>query len=192
MAAVLAVVAGCTSGEGGNPKPETPAASDLPTSTSPGPTSSPDSRPREITLDGIDPCATLTEAQRGQLKIDEARSTPLDVLNTGSPPPTCRYRSNGQSLYSYNVALVTDAGVEHWEGGNNLDVDPKTVGGFPAYQLKLTGTSEGYCSYTVDVSDGQQAYVQFFPIGDGFTQDQMCQNAAEGAELVLATLQTLK
>ncbi|MFC5056916.1 DUF3558 domain-containing protein [Saccharothrix xinjiangensis] len=192
MAVALAVVAGCTSGEGGDPKPETPTATGGPTSGSPDPTSSRASRPREVALDGIDPCATLTEAQRGELEIDEARSAPLDVLNTGNPPPTCRYRSNGQALYSYNVALVTDEGVEYWEGGNNLDVDPKTVGGFPAYQLKLTGTSEGYCSYTVDVADGQQAYVQFFPIGDGFTQDQMCQNAAEGAELVLATLQTLK
>ncbi|WP_158847177.1 DUF3558 domain-containing protein [Saccharothrix deserti] len=189
----VAVLASCSPGETtGDPKPATSTGAAGGTSDSSEPSATKTPRPKELKLDGIDPCATYTTTQQGELKVDEARSQPLDVVKSGSPAPTCRYRSNGQSLFSYNVALVSEEGIEYWEGGSNLDVDPKTVSGFAAYQLKLTGTSEGYCSYAVDVADGQQLYVQFFPIGDGFTQDQMCQNAAKGAELALATLQTLK
>ncbi|WP_447004792.1 DUF3558 domain-containing protein [Saccharothrix isguenensis] len=184
------MLAGCSNGEPGDARPV--ASTGSPTSESARPTTSKPARPKEIKLDGIDPCATFTAAQRTELKIDETSTKPLDVLRNDKPAPTCRNRANGKTLFSYNVVLVADGGVEHWEGGSNLDVHPKSVAGFAAYQLTLTGTSEGYCSYSVDVADGQQLYVQFIPVGDGFTQDQMCQNAAKGAELALATLQTLK
>ncbi|KOX35056.1 hypothetical protein ADK67_00590 [Saccharothrix sp. NRRL B-16348] len=188
---VIAVVAGCSPGEtGGDPRPATSEA--RATSESAEPTESKPSRPKEIKLDGVQPCSTLTTAQQGELKIDEARDRELDVLNNGEPAPTCRFRANGATLFSYNVSLVVGEGIEYWEGGSNLDVDAKTVAGFAAYQYKLSGTSEGYCSYAVDVADKEQVIVQFLPIGEGFTQDQMCQNAAKGAESVLATLQTLK
>ncbi|MFD0201792.1 MULTISPECIES: DUF3558 domain-containing protein [Saccharothrix] len=184
------MVAGCSPGETGDPRP---ATTDAPaTSDSAEPTASKPPRPKEVKLDGVDPCATLTTAQRVELKIDEAVNDPLDVLNNDNPAPTCAYMSNGRSVFSYNVSLVSGEGIEYWEGGSNLDVDAKTVAGFAAYQYKLSGTSEAYCSYAVDVAEKQQLIVQFFPIGDGFTQDQMCQNAAKGAELALATLQTLK
>lgn len=187
---VLVVLVGCTPGEAGDPNPVT---SDVTTtSESPEPTASRAPRPKELKLDGVDPCATLTTAQRDELKIDEALSRELDVLNNDEPAPTCRYRSNGRSLFSYNVSLVPGEGIDYWEGGSNLDVDAKTVAGFAAYQYKLSGTSEAYCSYAVDVAEKQQLIVQFLPIGEGFTQDQMCQNAAKGAELALATLQTLE
>jgi hypothetical protein len=187
---MIAVVAGCSPGETGDPRP---ATSNAPaTSDSAEPTVSRSARPKEIKLDGVDPCATFTTAQRSELKIDEAVNDPLDVLNNHKPAPTCNYMSNGRSVFSYNVSLVSGEGIEYWEGGSNLDVDAKAVAGFAAYQYKLAGTSQGYCSYAVDVADKQQLIVQFLPIGDGFTQDQMCQNAAKGAELALTTLQTLK
>lgn len=143
-------------------------------------------------MDGVDPCATLTAAQQAELETDEARNQPLDVLNNSKPAPTCRYRSNGSKLFSYNVSLVSDEGIDYWEGASNLEVEAESVGGFSAYRYKLSGTSQAYCSYAVDVADGQQLIVQFLPIGEGFSQDQMCKNAAKGAELALATLQTLK
>lgn len=187
---VIAVAVGCSPGETGNPRPTATTAQE--TSDSTEPTRSKPERPKEIKIDGIDPCATLTTAQRSELKIDEATSRELDVLNNDKPAPTCRYRSNGKTLFNLNVSLVSGEGIEYWEGGSNLDVDAKTVAGFAAYQYKLSGTSEGYCSYAVDVADKEQLIVQFLPIGEGFTQDQMCENAAKGAESALATLQTLK
>lgn len=193
---LLAVgLTGCSGDENGQPKPE-PATSASSGTQAPSTTSSkfnapPPVRPAVIKLDGVDPCATFTAEQRKQLKVARSESSPLDVGKTGNPAPTCRNRATGESIFSYNVSLVADRGVDYWQGGGNLDVDQTEVSGFAAYQLKLSGTSKGDCVVTVDVADGQQLFVQFLPITD-FTQDQMCQNAKQGAEMALATLQTLK
>lgn len=187
---LIAVLAGCSTGEPGEAQPAPSTGST--TSESVKPTTSKPARPKELKIDGIDPCATFTAAQRSELKINETSTKPLDVLTNDKPVPTCRNRADGDTTSSYNVSLISGVGIDHWEGGSNLDVVAKTVAGFAAYQFKLAGTTEGYCTYAVDVAEKQQLVVQFFPIGDGFTQDQMCQNAAKGAELALATLQTLK
>lgn len=187
----LIVIGGCSTGEVGQPKPGLPAtgtsdSTSMSKSTAPSP-----ARPKEIELQGVDPCATLTADQQKQLKIDEAVSDPSDVVKSGKLAPACSYRTNGSPSYIYNVSLISDAGIDYWQGPSNLDVDPKDVAGFAALQVKLSGTSDFDCSVAVDVADGQQLFVQFLPIDD-FGQDQMCQNARKGAELALATLQTLK
>ncbi|GGP80613.1 DUF3558 domain-containing protein [Saccharothrix coeruleofusca] len=185
---LMTVLGSCAIGEDGTPRPVTSNAS---TSGSTGSaTRAP--RPEELKVDGVDPCATLTSAQQFELKIDEALNQPLDVLNNDKPAPTCRYRSNGKTLFNYNLSLVSGEGVDYWEGSSNLEVKSESVSGFSAYRYKLSGTFQAYCSYAVDVADDQQLVVQFLPIGEGFSQDQMCQNSARGAELALATLQTLK
>jgi len=192
-AAVLAL-AGCSADEIGQPKPESSSTAETtaPTTTTTKFDAPPPVRPQVIKLDGVDPCATLTAAQLKQLKVTNPVSKPLDVGKTGKPAPTCTSSSTGSQIFSYSVSLVMDRGVEYWQGGGNLDVTQAQVSGFSAYQIKLKGTSKGDCVVTVDVADGQQLFVQFLPIGDGFTQDQMCQNAKQGAEMALATLQTLK
>jgi len=191
---VLAIgLTGCSDEKIGQPTPESsPTQSAATTTTTTKFNAPPPVRPAVLKLDGIDPCATLTADQRKQLKIARSENDPLDVGKTGKPAPTCRNRATGEKIFSYNVSLVTDRGVDYWQGGGNLDVDQKEVAGFAAYQIKLTGTSTGDCVITVDVADGQQLFVQFLPISEGFTQDQMCQNAKQGAEMALATLQTLK
>jgi len=191
---VALAVAGCTNDEIGQPKTESPSATAPATTTT---TSSkfnapPPVRPAVIKLDGIDPCTTFTDAQRKQLKVTTSTNNPLDVAKTGKPAPTCRNNAMGKQIFSYSVSLVVDRGVDYWQGGGNLDVVQTEVSGFSAYQIKLAGTSKGDCVVTVDVADGQQVFVQFLPVVEGFTQDQMCQNAKQGAEMALATLQTLK
>ncbi|MCS7480852.1 DUF3558 domain-containing protein [Umezawaea endophytica] len=192
-AAVLAL-AGCSADQTGQPKPETSstAGTAAPTTTTSKFDAPPPVRPKVIKLDGVDPCAALTAAQLKQLKVATPVSKPLDVAKTGNPAPTCTSSSTGSQIFSYSVSLVVDRGVDLWQGSGNLDVSPAQVSGFSAFQIKLKGTSKGDCVVTVDVADGQQVFVQFLPIGDGFTQDQMCQNAKQGAEMALATLQTLK
>jgi hypothetical protein len=44
----------------------------------------------------------------------------------------------------------------------------------------------------IDVAQGQQLYMQFLPISRVYSQEQMCENAKTGAELALATVQTLR
>ncbi|GAB2996988.1 DUF3558 domain-containing protein [Saccharothrix stipae] len=193
VAAAVAVVAGCTTtNTPGDPSPQSTKTTGGPTSGSSEPTVDFPPRPAEIKLDGIgDACTALTKDQQQQLKIDEAISEPQDVIK-GKDSPGCSFQANSRPLFSYEVTLIADEGVGYWEGGGNLDVVQKSVAGFGAYQITLTGTTKNDCALAVDVADGQQLFVSFLPIGDGFTQDQMCQNAAKGAEMALTTLQTLK
>ena len=192
--AVLALAGCSTPDEVGQPRADTSsdATAPAPSSTTSKFKPPPPVRPKVIKLDGVDPCATFTDAQRKQLKVSTFTNNPLDVAKTGNPAPTCRNNATGKQLFGYLVSLVADRGVEYWQGGGNLDVAQEEVSGFSAFRIKLTGTSSGDCVVTVDVADGQQLFVQFLPIGEGFTQDQMCQNAKQGAEMALATLQTLK
>ncbi|MEV0676769.1 DUF3558 domain-containing protein [Actinosynnema sp. NPDC050436] len=185
-----AAVSACTSGStGGTATPATQTtSSDAPTTTS----KAPSTRPKEIKLDGVDPCTLLTSAQQAELKIDEAESDPAKIIqNTTSP--SCSYTNNSAKAFGYHVTLVTTEGIGYWDGSGNLDVSPKTVAGYDAAQIFLKGTSTGDCSITLDVADGQQLYVQFLPLSPkAFTQDEMCQNATKGAESALSTLRTLK
>ncbi|MBB5954525.1 hypothetical protein FHS29_001095 [Saccharothrix tamanrassetensis] len=154
-------------------------------------TKAPAARPKEIKLDGIDPCKALTAAQQTELKIDESESDPSEVVK-GTTSPSCAYTSNAEKSYVYRVTLISNEGIDHWDGPSNLDVAPKQVSGYAAAQVMLKGTSTLECSVAVDVADEQQLFVQFLPYSRVFTQDEMCQNAAKGAESALKTLQTLK
>lgn len=186
-----AVLAGCTQMEPGSGS----ATATTTGSTTASKTSAPDAsfppRPKDIKIDGIaDPCAALTEGQRRELGIDEAESEMMDVIEDRKMPG-CSFRANSRPLFSYDLTLISDEGAGYWKGGN-LDVVPKTVAGYGALQVTLAGTTKGDCALAVDVADGQQMFISFLPIGDNFTQDQMCQNVAKGAEMALTTLQTLK
>ncbi|MFC6091411.1 DUF3558 domain-containing protein [Saccharothrix lopnurensis] len=192
LLAALVVLAGCTTGEVGNPNPQTTSTGGSSTSRSAEPTGDVPTRPVEIKLDGItDACTALTTDQRRELGIDEAINEPQDVIQ-GKDSPGCSFQANSRPVFSYEVALVADEGVSYWQGGGNLDVERKTVAGFGAYQVTLAGTTDADCALAVDVAEGQQVFVSFLPITDAFTQDEMCQNATKGAEMALATLQTLK
>ncbi|MBB4969503.1 DUF3558 domain-containing protein [Saccharothrix violaceirubra] len=146
-------------------------------------------RPTTVKVDGVDPCRLLTPGQMKQLKVVENERNDSDVVGAGNVP-TCEFTGDLQT--NYGVSVITGTGVEYWTGKGNTDVGEVVVGGFPARTISLSGTAAD-CAVAVDVADKQQLYVDFIPIGSGKpTKDVMCQNAAKGAELALATLQTLK
>ncbi|QQQ76260.1 DUF3558 domain-containing protein [Saccharothrix sp. 6-C] len=187
-----AVLAGCTQKEPGDATSAAPATgSTTAPETSESPVDFPP-RPADIKVDGIaDACATLTEDQQRELGIDAAHGQQMDVIEDREMPG-CSFRANSRPLFSYEVTLISDEGAGYWQGGGNLDVVSKTVAGYGAVQVTLAGTSKADCALAVDVADGQQVFVSFLPVGDGFTQDEMCRNAAKGAEMVMTTLKTLK
>ncbi|MEU4448339.1 DUF3558 domain-containing protein [Actinosynnema sp. NPDC050801] len=192
--AAAVVLGGCTTTKNpgdANPQPTTATGAPETTGSSRATVDFPP-RPAEIKLDGIsDACTALTAEQQRELKIDEAISEPQDVID-GKESPGCSFQTNSRPLFSYEITLIADEGVGYWEGGGNLAVVQKSVAGFGAYQVTLAGTSKGDCALAVDVADGQQLFVSFLPIGDNFTQDEMCQNATKGAEMALTTLKTVK
>ncbi|GAA3460748.1 hypothetical protein GCM10018963_27610 [Saccharothrix longispora] len=187
-----AVLAGCSPSTSGDPKPQTTTSAAPESTGSSVPTVAFPKRPQELKLEGIpDACSVLTTEQQEELGIDNAKPGTQDVVK-GKDSPACSFRANSRPLYSYEVALVANEGVGYWEGSGNLDVAQKTVSGYGAYEVRLAGTTTGDCALAIDVAEGQQFFISFFPIGDGFTQEQMCQNVVKGAELALTTLQTLK
>ncbi|MFJ6670706.1 DUF3558 domain-containing protein [Actinosynnema sp. NPDC091369] len=182
------LVAGCTAEEPGDPRPTTGAGST--SSASGSPTTTRSARPKEIKLDGLDPCKALSADQMTELAVTEPEPQENDLSGIGKFP-LCDYTGIGSPRRGYGIGLVTSAGIEHWQGSGNVDVERTEVSGYPAAQVVLTGTNDVMCSIAVDVADGQHLLVDFNPLGDDFSQDKMCQNAKKAAELALVTLPTL-
>ena len=151
MTALLAAVctaAGCTTVVAGTPS--APAGVLLPP------------RPREIRLDGVDPCSLLTAEQRAALGItSEPRpSRPYVALFRGEVP-TCTMRGNSPENVLLVSGAVTTVGVERWQEDDiSADVRSTTIGGFPAVVAAPTQFSD-YCNIDIDVAAGQILDVQF-------------------------------
>jgi hypothetical protein len=151
-------------------------------------------RPRDIKLDGVDPCKLFTAPQLGQIKVDRQRNS-VQSEEVFKNAPVCQMDgADGQVFFDYEAWLVTTEGIEPWlSGKRNVDAKLVSVEGFPAATYKLQGTTHFACDTAVGVADGQQLMVQFRPTNrDVFTQDQMCQKSEQAASLAMQTLQTLK
>ncbi|MEJ2854762.1 MULTISPECIES: DUF3558 domain-containing protein [unclassified Saccharothrix] len=190
VGAAAFTLVGCTTGQAGNPTPETGSTGASKTTTA---TSAASDRPKAVKLDGLDPCKALTADDQKQLGTAAVNAEPSELI-PGVASKACSYvtAAGVTPRYTYTVDLVTGKGYDHWKGGGNQDVAPTEVSGFPAKQVTFKGTTNFECSVAVDVADGQHLFVQFRPVGRDTAQDQLCRNANKGAELALATLQTLK
>lgn len=181
-----AVLASCTGKEDGRAGAATTTTAATTTAADP---STEAQRPRELKVDGVDPCKLLTAEQMVQLKVTRSSRNDSDIVKTGDVP-TCEFR--GDLSTNYGVAVIAGKGVDYWTGKGNTDVSEVRVAGFAAKQISLSGV-EADCAIAVDVADGQQLYVDYIPVGSkGPAKDEMCRNVALGAELALTTLQSLK
>jgi len=148
---VLAFIAACSKSERGSPTPGTAASTTESTSTKPS-----SARPREIKLDGKDPCQLLTAAQLPPLKIDEPGQP-------GNAPAfkakECSWTVTGADN---RLAPVTSEGVEVWTGGKRTGQAEKTapIAAFPAISVTVP-SDEDRCDVMVDVADGQYLLATF-------------------------------
>lgn len=177
VTAVMA--AGCTTAVPGAP----PAA---------GPAPLPP-RPREVRLDGVDPCSVLTVEQRAALGYRGRASSSRPYVDLfGGEVPTCTMSSSSTDPTILGVGIVTTVGIERWQEGN-LDavVRLDSVRGFPAI-VAVPSQSKTYCAVEVDVAAGQLLDVQFLDAGHQppIAQDELCSRAKRSAEAVIATLLT--
>jgi hypothetical protein len=181
---VLLVLAGCTTVEG-TPEPAPPG-----TSASAAP-----ARPREVRVDGVDPCSLLTEAQRAELGLDgrPAFDSSPSLLYPGEVP-LCLTRGFSPRAVAVAVGVVTTAGIEFFTAGDlAADVRPVKIAGFPAAVALPTRFTE-FCSVVVDVAPGQMIDVQFRDGGrrPPIPQEQLCNDAERTADAVMATLLALR
>lgn len=193
---MLISVVGCTSSTGGDP---TPDQNGNETSTrQPGGSSAPSEelppRPRDLSLDGVEPCSLLTKTQldqlRSELQLDKPpRSYTSD--DTHYKAPTCGLEQSREPYDSIDLMVVTSEGAEIWlSGERNVDAWQVSVGGYPAVDYKLRGSEDAECVTAVDVADGQQMIVDFIPL-ERRDYKQLCQTTEKVAAMALQTLQTL-
>lgn len=179
--AVLLFAAGCTGSEGGTATPGTSNTTSVAESTSPKPSST---RPREIKLDGKDPCSLLTKDQLLQLAFNRpGRSGTEPTLKS----PYCAWTVSGPSV---QVITVTNEGIEAWTSGKRTG-QPQEIApvvGFPALTVAVP-SDESRCDVLVDVANGQYLLVNYSVISD--TPDRFpkpCDGGRQVAEVIMQNL----
>ncbi len=148
-------------------------------------------RPREVRLDGVDPCSLLTPEQRAELGLTSkpAYSNSYVELFRGEVP-TCTIHSSRPDATIVGIGVVTTVGIERWQDPDlSADVHPEAVAGFPAVVTVPTG-SNAYCGVEVDVAVGQLLDVQVLDGGDvpPVEQSDLCERAVRSAEQAVRSL----
>ncbi|GGM52002.1 hypothetical protein GCM10012275_23670 [Longimycelium tulufanense] len=192
MAAALAAVAalgaaGCSGGSSGaQPAPGTSGSE----ATSASPDRKPSDRPREVKLDGKDPCSLLTDDQKKRFALDRPPQQSKDSTFRGAS--ACTIRSEVEDI-SASVTTITAMGIENFGPGQvNGDVREVQVQGFPAYEIHTPGTPTGYdfCTVNVDVADGQVLRAHYSESGakQPLGKEEICKRAAQLADAAMTTL----
>lgn len=169
----MAMAAACSSAVSGIPS-AAPVASQLPP------------RPRELRLDGLNPCATLTPSQLKSLGV-QFHETVEPGVKRG---PGCDWgHSPSEPVESYTIDVNTRGGVELVLGQPQLDI--VTVAGFGAVETPgLFSTGKFECIINIDVAPSQAVQVSYFYDGSTLpmTHEIACQKARNAAELAMQTI----
>lgn len=149
-------------------------------------------RPREVRLDGVDPCSLLTPEQRAELKLDGAPLYDKSYVELfGGEVPTCTITGYVGPRLALAISIVTTTGIERWQRGDlDARVSPTTIAGFPAI-VAVPSRFTNYCSVDVDVAAGQLLDVQMSDGGGSapVPQSDLCGRAEQaGSELLTSLL----
>jgi Protein of unknown function (DUF3558) len=170
---VVTLCAACSSAVGGAPIPDSNEPRLPP-------------RPRELNIEGIDPCGTLNSGQIKSLGVSRYSASPPD----GKRGPSCDWdHYASEPIEHYSVGINTRGGVELVFGQPQLEVT--TVAGFGAVQTPaLYGTGKQDCVVNVDVAPSQAVQVAYFYNGTTvpMTHEIACQKARRAAELAMQTI----
>ncbi|MFL6121698.1 DUF3558 domain-containing protein [Actinophytocola sp.] len=175
------VVAGCTQTSAGEPLPDNTASSSgeantADPTTSTGPSSE---RPREINLNGKDPCV-IPQADWPKFGI-EGPGEPSEHPDFKSPD--CYYSEAG------DVVLVVTAGIGIWtEDRYNAEIrDTRPIDGFHTITV-ASNTDRQACWAVVDVADGQFLMTIATPDPNDPGKPERCQLAYLMAESAMKAL----
>jgi hypothetical protein len=188
LLAALGVVAGCSTSVAGAPAPEQDRSSH---SEASGVALPP--RPRDIKLDGLDPCASLTPTQLAKLGLDQtvpSIATDPKVL-TGK---ICTASGFSTKQVDVSVAFVTHPGIDYITAGPTASrgkLEPAEIAGFPS--IIEPQQQEDVCAIDIDIAAGQFINIQY---QDGnvprvLLRTELCQSAtAVGEEIVSSLLKS--
>lgn len=175
---VLLLVGGCTSEQVGS-APAEPTGLSLPP------------RPRDLRIDGVEPCSLLTAQQRTELGLEQRASPFVDdsSLYRGRVP-SCLLRGGSPRAVSVTIGIVTSVGIERFsEGDIAAYIENASVGGYPAI-IAIPQRVKDYCNVEVDVARGQLVDVLYGDVAldPPISQRELCDGGVEVAEAVLSTL----
>lgn len=147
-------------------------------------------RPRDLSLDGLDPCTLFTDAQLTTLNIED-----VEPGTSGSGQYSglaeCALEV-AEPFVEYGILAATNEDVGEWlTGKRNVDAKLISIGGYPAAEFNTKGVDTD-CVVAVGVAEGQHLQVEMTPWDDGFSQEDICRGSEQVAEMALQTLQTLK
>jgi hypothetical protein len=176
IAVVLVLVGGCTGGGGG---PSEPTGLSLPP------------RPRDLRIDGVEPCSLLTEQQRAELGLEQqANSFVDDSALYGGRVPSCLLRGSPVRPVRVGIGVVTTVGIERFtEGHLAADLETASVQGFPAVVATPRGADD-YCNVEIDIAQGQIVDVVYgdVALAPPIAQSDLCREGVRVAEAIVRTL----
>lgn len=176
-------LAACGKESVGAPLPDDSAINTSTPETEESPsTDATDERPREIELDGKDPCALIPRTDWPKFEIDKP-GVPQEEPNFRSP--NCFYAGAG------DVTLVITEGIDAWTE-ENRDVeleDAEPIAGFPTVTM-ANSVDRRACYAAVDVADGQYLMTTATPDPDDQSKPEKCDLAYQLAESAMTTLVT--
>jgi hypothetical protein len=180
--AALAVAAGCTTTSAGEPRPqETSTNSSDPTGSESGDLPP---RPREVTLDNVNPCTLIPQADESEYYIEEPGEPGEDDEGNAQ----CTWI--GTEVGYFGFTLDVSEGIETRLDGTYTVVgevaDPILDFGTVTYGLS---DDEGACFAAVDVADGQQLIAE---VGiDGPYLDEVPPICEYAHQLATSAMETL-
>jgi hypothetical protein len=187
LLAAVGVVAGCSTSIPGVPSPVAGSTA------TPGPTAGGlalPPRPRELKLDGIDPCSSLTPSQLATLGLD--RTVPSVPIDFGDLNGTiCSAGGFGAKKFVSSFVFVTHPGIEHITAGPIASLgkfEVVEVAGFPGVVEPSPETDA--CSVDIDVASGQFISVQNRAAGGSppLTRAELCASATSVSEAIMNSL----
>jgi hypothetical protein len=149
--------------------------------------------PRDLSLDGIDPCTLLTEAQQSELKINDVNPNVGDQSIYQGMKGCILDAAAAEPFISYDLVAVTNIDVSFWiNEKRNADGKLISIGGYPAAEFHIKGGEDVDCAIAVGVAKNQHLHVEIVPYGVDFTGEQLCEGSKQVAEMALQTLQTMR
>ncbi|NMH99844.1 DUF3558 family protein [Pseudonocardia acidicola] len=189
IAVLLGVTAGCAAQDPGAAAPTPSASASASASAEPSGIMLPP-RPRELGLDGVDPCSVLSARQRAGLGLDGRPVAGRTGALFGAAS-SCTIGGSEPREVSAGLAVVTDRGIDVITAAGSVtdELTVITVAGFPAVLARPTRLRD-FCSVEVDVAAGQLLDVQFAQgtRDQPIPQDQLCRDAEQVAEAALTSL----
>ncbi|MDN5855673.1 MAG: DUF3558 domain-containing protein, partial [Actinomycetia bacterium] len=148
-------------------------------------------RPRDIRLDGLDPCALFTPEVRAKLGTDR----PPRFAKGPSPVfqgevPACDVLRFSAPSFNVSVSFVLHDGVDLYRPERVQGmVAARAVHGFPALLLTPSRYRDS-CAVAIDIAPGQLISILY---GDGggtppIPQPQLCAGAELTADLTMSAL----